>query len=118
MLFETTTPGRVEASELDPGEEDEDEVDGENETNDEQEDIEGDDEEELDEEDGELDEDDDEEELNVGRYKKKCRGQGSLFAGKAHTFSYKQTPLIRPPEPALFIFPLFILHILIEVSTF
>ena len=68
LLFETATPGRVETSEADPGEEDED--DGENETNDEEEDIEGDDEEELDEEDGELDEDDDEEELNVGRYRR------------------------------------------------
>lgn len=67
LLFETATPERVETSEADLGEEDEDEVDDEKETNDEQEDLEGDDEEELDEEDGELDEDDDEEELNVGR---------------------------------------------------
>ena len=67
LLFETVTPGDVETSEAAPGEEDEDEVDGEKETNDELEDIEGDDEEELDEEDGELDEDDEEEELNVGR---------------------------------------------------
>lgn len=68
LLFETATPGGVEASEADTGEEDEDEVDDNKDTNDEQEGIEGDDEEELDEEDGELDEDDDEEELNIGRY--------------------------------------------------
>ena len=73
-MFETTTPERVETSEADPGEEDEDEVDDEKEINDEQEDIEGDDEEEFDEEDGELDEDDEEEELNIGRYKEQCQG--------------------------------------------
>ena len=67
LLFETATPGRIETSEVDPGEDDEDEVDDEKETNDEEEDNEGDDEEELDEEDGELDEDDEEDELNLGR---------------------------------------------------
>jgi len=72
-LFETATPERVETSEADPGEEDEDEGDDEQETNDEQEDIEGDDEAEFDEEDGELDDDDEEDELNVGRYKEQCQ---------------------------------------------
>ncbi|XP_078369290.1 serine/threonine-protein kinase Nek1-like isoform X1 [Oculina patagonica] len=68
LLFETVSPGRVETTGAEPGEEEEGEGDDEQEDNDEQEDLEGDDEEELDEEDGELDDEDDDEdeELNVG----------------------------------------------------
>lgn len=74
MLFETASPGRIQTSEEEPGEEGEGEH--EKEIVHEQEELEGDDDnEELDEEDGDDDDDDDdededddeEEELNVGR---------------------------------------------------